>query len=124
MYLRVIPKLLEGFFQEKEQKGKSSFYRKFTPDDRKINWHKSIYLIARIIRSSTKPYPGAFAIIKDQEFIIWEAQVFDSQINYQNAEIGEIVEIFNEKDFLVNGVDGTLLIRDSEIKPSLGLIFN
>ena len=55
---------------------------------------------------------------------LFESTGLDSKLSYKDAKIGEIVEVFNQTDFLVNGVDGTLLVRESEIKPLLGLILN
>ncbi len=124
MLERVIPQLMDGSLKEIKQKGQATFYRKFTPEDRKIDWTSSVFDIYNSVRASTSPYPGAFTVMNGEECSIWKAQVFDTKIRYENAEPGEIVEIFEGGDFIVNGVDGLLLIRDSEIKAEVGAIFD
>jgi len=120
MLERVIPKLLTGELQGIEQEGEPTFYRKFTPDDRKIDWGSSIYSIYNTVRASTRPYPGAFTTLNGVQYSVWKAQVFDTKITYQNVKLGEIVEVFDGGDLLVHGADGLLLIRDSEIPGQVG----
>ena len=44
--------------------------------------------------------------------MVWKAQPFDTRIVYVQAEIGEVVEHFENGDIIVNCIDGLLLITD------------
>ena len=108
--------------KEQAQLGSPTFYRKIEPADRLINWEDSVFKICRSIKASTRPYPGAYVELEGSHYSIWKAQVFDTILDYPDASIGEIVEIFNQHHFLVCGVDGLILITDSELTPALGTI--
>ena len=55
---------------------------------------------------------------------IWKAQPFDSQILYDENQIGEIVEIFPSGDFVVKCQTKSLLVTEYEGKISIGKIFS
>ena len=54
--------------------------------------------------------------------MVWKAQPFDTHIVYVQAEIGEVVERFENGDIIVNCIDGLLLITeyDCEIQANKG----
>ncbi len=114
MALQAITKLLKGTLKTYKQIGTPSYYSKRTPKDGQINWHHSVYAIHNLIKAVTSPYPGAFSFINNKKVIIWKAQVFDSKITYPGYEIGTIIEVFSEKDFLINCVDGLLIVTEYE----------
>ena len=79
--------------------------------------------IYNLIRAVTRPYPGAFSFNKNQKLSIWNAQPFDTKIIYQ-SQPGEIVEKFSTGDFVVNCIDGLLLITDYDGEVNVGDILN
>lgn len=49
--------------------------------------------------------------------MIWKCQPFDYNILYNNKNVGEVVEIFNDNSFVVNCCDGTILITEHNSNP-------
>lgn len=82
------------------------------PEDGRIDWNKSALEIEKLIRATSRPYPGAFGIYKDKRVIIWKARVESNtkyignpgQIAFANDEIGVITK------------DGILIIEEYEIE--------
>jgi methionyl-tRNA formyltransferase len=114
MYKKNIIRILEGNVQRIKQIGEPTFYGKRTEDDGKIQWNQAINDIYNHVRSVTKPYPGSFTMNGLTKLRIWKVQPFDYNILYHNKKIGEIVELFEDGNFVVNCVDGTLLVSDYE----------
>lgn len=110
--LKFIPQILSNKYSVLPQNGEPSYYPKRTEEDGLINWEKNVFEIFNFIRALTKPYPGAFGYINDQKIIIWRSQPFDTRINYPSSNIGEIVEVFYNGDFIVNCYSGLLLITE------------
>jgi methionyl-tRNA formyltransferase len=127
MLLRSIPKLLNNEIVLMKQAGQATYYPKRTCNDGQIKWTEwDVDTIYNFIRALAKPYPGAFSYINKNQTIIWEAAVFDRSIKYKNAKYGEIVELFSTGDFIVNCLDGLLLVKEiSLIRSNIqkGLIF-
>lgn len=108
--LQFIPKLLKGEVATYPQIGEPTYYSKRTSEDGKINWAKNIFEIYNFIRALTKPYPGAFSFIENQKITIWEAQPFDTRITYLGAAEAEVMEVFDNGDFVINCNSGLLLV--------------
>jgi methionyl-tRNA formyltransferase len=119
-----LPHLMDGTIKIWPQTGIPTYYPKRVEGDGLINWDKTVFEIYNFIRALTKPYPGAFSYINNNKVKIWRAQVFDTQILYPKAVIGEVVEVFGDKEFLINCNSGLLLVNDSDHTPSKGEKFN
>lgn len=114
MMLRMVPKLLKGEITPIPQQGIPSYYPKRLPEDGEINWEDmNVEYIHRLVRALTRPYPGAFGLIKGKKHIIWKCQPFDSRITYQDAVYGQVVENFGN-DLIINCRGGLLLVTDYE----------
>jgi len=114
--LEYIPRLLKGDVSFEKQHGDATYYPKRTIEDGQIKWAKDdIDSIERLIRASTKPYPGAFSYLNEEKMIIWEGQILDRNIKYENAGYGEIVEIFDEA-IIINCLGGLYLIGEYEVE--------
>lgn len=82
------------------------------PEDGHIDWEKSALEIEKLIRATSRPYPGAFGIYKDKQVIIWKARVerntkyigVPGQIAFAGDEIGVITK------------DGILIIEEHEVE--------
>jgi len=48
--------------------------------------------------------------------MIWDCKIFDRSIKYYGREYGEVIEVFINGDFVVNSLDGLLLVTDYEPK--------
>lgn len=123
MYLDNIPKIFNNSIIFLKQSGKATFYEKRSPEDGKINWENSVKEIYNLIRAVTSPYPGAYSFLGPDKIYFLDAQPFDNNIIYHGRKYGEIVEVF-EKEFIINCVDGLLLIKNSNLKnPYIGDYF-
>jgi UDP-4-amino-4-deoxy-L-arabinose formyltransferase/UDP-glucuronic acid dehydrogenase (UDP-4-keto-hexauronic acid decarboxylating) len=61
--------------RRKQNLAEGSYYGGRRPDDGRIDWNKSADEIYNLIRAVTEPYPGAFALLNnDEKIIIWWAQ--------------------------------------------------
>ena len=112
--------LLNDYFKgtikiKTESKDFDSLYSKRTPQDGKINFHEKTRNIYNLIRGVTNPFPGAFCFIKGKKerILIWKAIPFDCIIDFSNYEVGEIIEVFDDKP-IVRTIDGSLLIEKYE----------
>ncbi len=112
MYLRTLSKLVAGEVTRLKQIGEPSFYPKRTPEDGRIDWNQSLFAIHNLIRGVTRPYPGAFAERGGVRTIIWQAQPWDTRLTYYGLEPGQVVEVFQTGDFVVNAYDGLLLVTE------------
>ncbi len=84
----------------KQDDSLSTFWNARTPKDGEIDLNKSILIAEKLIRATTRPYPGAFVIIKSQKIVIWKAKIVDKVSN-------------SESKFLVFK-DGYLLLEEYE----------
>jgi methionyl-tRNA formyltransferase len=82
------------------------------PEDGRIDWNKPALEIEKLVRATSRPYPGAYGVYKDKKVIIWKARVekntkyigIPGQIAYVNDVIGVITN------------DGLLIIEEYEIE--------
>ncbi len=125
VFLKLLPKLMNGELPLKPQKGKPTYYLKRTANDGKINWEKDIFEIYNLVRAVTKPYPGAFTFYKKIKIYIWSAQPFDTRIDTIKHKFGEVIKIFENGDLIVKAGSGLLLITEyeSEILILEGMVF-
>ena len=68
----------------KQDNSLSTYWPRRESKDGEINLNKSISIAEKLIRATTKPYPGAFVKRKNKKIIIWKAKLVDSFINEEN----------------------------------------
>lgn len=114
MMLRIIPKLLKGEIVCWSQQGIPSYYPKRNQEDGIIQWEEmDVFEISNLVRAVTRPYPGAYAKINGELYMIWKCQIFDTRIFYKEANYGQIVEKF-DNNIIINCRGGLLLVTDYE----------
>lgn len=94
-----------------------SYYPKRSAEDGLIYWTDGVADICNLVRAVTRPFPGAFAFLNDdrtKKVYIWRAQPFDTQLTFEGARPGDVVESFSDGMFLVQAGDGALLVTESE----------
>lgn len=119
----MVKELWEAFLQKnikiiRESKDFDSLYLKRTAKDGKIDFMLRTAEIYNLIRGVTKPFPGAFAYLKDKEgeiVRIWDAAPFDSIINFSEYQVGEVVEIYDQQ-LIVRTLDGSIIVKNYECK--------
>lgn len=110
----LIKKLLKAYEEKNitirtESKDFDSWYYKRTAADGKVDFHARTREIYNLIRGVAAPFPGAFAMCKEEKVTIWEAHPFDEMIDFSMYAPGEVVDVFDGKP-VVRTVDGSLLI--------------
>lgn len=97
---------------ENTDKGLRCFPR--IPEDGLINWHDTAENIYRLIRASSRPYPGAYSFLQGKKVIIWKAT--PSELTYPYLAVpGTLVEINKTDDYIkVACADGILKIQEVE----------
>lgn len=63
---------LDGFPQDQS---KATYFAKRTPEDGRIDWTQPAHDIDRLIRATTKPYPGAFTYYEGKKITIWDSDI-------------------------------------------------
>lgn len=96
----------------KQDEKEATYCAKRIPKDGLIDWSKSAHEIDKLIRATTKPYPGAFSYHKGKKIIIWSSKVINND-NYI-AKPGQRVKIVKGEGVKVKTGDGLLLIREVE----------
>ena len=72
----LLPQMKKGRIpRHKQDLAAGSYYGGRKPEDGRIDWNKSAEEIYNLIRGVTEPYPGAFALLdNDEKIIIWWAE--------------------------------------------------
>ncbi len=76
-----------------QKNSQSNYWRKRSEIDGKIDWRMSADNINNLVKALTKPYPGAYFLLKEKKIIIWKSKVIN--LNTRNFEPGKIIE-FNK----------------------------
>lgn len=71
---QALPALLAGrpLFHSQATEGASVFPKR-TPADGRLDWSAADAALHNAIRAQTRPYPGAFAFLRDRKMIIWSS---------------------------------------------------
>lgn len=93
------------------------------PEDGVADWFQPAATIARHCRALTKPYPGLRTAAGVTNVTMWACSAFDDKLD---GLPGEISNCFVSGDFLVNCLDGRLLVRswsasDAVWRPKAGV---
>jgi UDP-4-amino-4-deoxy-L-arabinose formyltransferase/UDP-glucuronic acid dehydrogenase (UDP-4-keto-hexauronic acid decarboxylating) len=98
--------------RRKQNLAEGSYYGGRRPEDGRIDWKKSADEIYNLIRAVTEPYPGAFALLNnDEKIIIWWAQ---PAVSDKAVIPGKLV--ITNKEVLVQTGENAIKLLDIEIK--------
>ena len=79
---KLIPLLENNNFKEiRQNNNEASFWPGRKPEDGQLDLKGSIYDAERIVRATTRPYPGAFFIKSNKKIIIWKAKISNFKIS-------------------------------------------
>lgn len=80
------------------QNGESRYLPQRKKEDGKIDWNRDAVDIYNMVRALTRPYPGAYTMAGNKEFIIWIAipVVLEESYLYAPMENGTVISVFNE----------------------------
>lgn len=108
MLLRTLPKIEKGRQRQVPQPKVSNYWPARGPDDGKILWSESNLAIDRLIRATTRPYPGAFCFFGSTKITVWKNLPINAK---KKAKIGEVMSI-GKRAFLVKaGIGATRVLE-------------
>lgn len=109
----VLPLIKSGQIPRLKQDLKTgSYYGGRRPEDGCIDWKKSAQDIYNLIRAVTEPYPGAFALLdNDEKIIIWWAEPVISKEAFIPGKL-----IITNKEVLVQTGGNAIKLLDIEVK--------
>jgi methionyl-tRNA formyltransferase len=98
--------------RRKQNLAEGSYYGGRRPEDGRIDWNKSADEIYNLIRAVTEPYPGAFALLdNDEKIIIWCAE---PAVSEEAVIPGKV--IITNKEVLVQTRENAIKFLDIELK--------
>jgi methionyl-tRNA formyltransferase len=109
-----IDKLLEGKNARRAQtKSGISYFGRFVPSVRNINWFDNKHLVERRVKALTKPYSGALAKVAGKQMVIWDAISLNRPLRHYGGP-GRIVEVLDDHSFIVTTIDGYIRVLKYE----------
>lgn len=113
MLTDAIPGILHGAAHGRPQEGVPSYSLQRQPSDGEIDWRRTAAEIARLVRSVSRPYPGARTALDGNPLIIWRARVADVAPSVHGAP-GQIVRLAELPVPAVVTGSGLLLVEELE----------
>jgi methionyl-tRNA formyltransferase len=108
-----LPAILTGDLRPRPQQGEPSYSLQRQPSDGAIDWRQPAAEIARLIRSVSRPYPGARTMLDGTLLTIWRAHVAELAPPVHGAP-GQVVNLRElPLPAIVTGA-GLLLVEDVE----------
>lgn len=111
------------YYLEQQSKDPTKALRCYprSPDDGRIDWHKSALDILRLINASSEPYAGAFCTYKNKVMRIWRARLYSDQEQYL-AIPGQVSTYDRLKGtaIIICG-DGKLAVEEVEVEEQRGV---
>lgn len=118
---RVLRQMMDGTLSPQKQDDAEATYLLIRrPEDGLIDWKEPVEKIQRLIRSVSKPYPGAFGMYDgNHKIIIWRADYLENKKYFGIP--GQICEIYDDHIDVV-GVDGLIRICEYENVDSVKIL--
>lgn len=87
----LIPRLKSGNFERyRQDPGIGNVWRKRSVADGKIDWRMSANSIHNLVRSLSRPYPGAHFVFKGNDIKLWKSKVVPNE--WMHLEPGKILK--------------------------------
>jgi methionyl-tRNA formyltransferase len=103
----------QNYLTYKQDETKSSTWRKRRKEDGVIDWRMSKYSIYNLVRSLSKPYPGASFFLGSTEVKIWKVRILEKENTGQ--EPGKVLAMDGECP-VIQCSDGAICLIDFEPK--------
>jgi methionyl-tRNA formyltransferase len=118
---RWVPSLIAGEWSPVPQdESRATFWGKRSAEDGLIDWRDSAADIARLVRTASRPYPGAYTYARDRKLIVWRAA--ESDLPFRGVP-GRVLDA-RDGTLLVQTGHGLLQVQEYEIDgkpPAVGL---
>lgn len=108
----LLPRMKNGDIPRSNQNlAAGSYYGGRKPEDGRIDWNKSATDIYNLVRGVTEPYPGAFALLEnDEKMIIWWAEPGEGSLHKLSGTVNTIRE-----EVLVQTGKNAIKLMDIEV---------
>lgn len=111
-----LPKLLAGEWSPLPQDvNAATYFGRRVPTDGLIRWDEPAQRIARLVRASSRPHPGAYTFVGSKRLRIWRATAMDDAKYF--GVPGRIAKIVQDGPLVHTG-SGLLLLEDFEFDES------
>lgn len=93
---------------------KTNNWRKRSRKDGLIDWRMRADDIYNLIRSLSKPYPGAEFCYKEQAYIVWCSEVSETEYS-ENIEPGTVINVYNKNLLIKSGGKSAIQLINVEM---------
>lgn len=108
---RTVPLLREGHAPRIPQReAEATTFGARRPEEGRIDWNWPARRIHNWVRALTRPYPGAFALLKGKKFFIWKGYVGGEPMT---GRPGQVLESRSEGVPIVTG-DGVYVVQEAQ----------
>lgn len=115
----IAPGLAAGTHPFSQQlKVRASYASMRTPSDGRIDWSRPADEVVRAVRAQSRPYPGTWSTVGDEEVRVWRASIEDSADYY--GVPGHVVRIIGAHPIIACGGRAGVLLEEFD-GPRLGL---
>ena len=112
---RNLPALLDGTAPRGPQADDSATYAcRILPEDARIDWSRPTAEILDLIRSYTRPYPGAYTTLGGKVLRVWEAR--RAGPSFVGRVPGRVADIRGGEGVVVLTGDGSLLLTKVQVE--------
>lgn len=111
------PKLVNNTYKRERQIAQGNTWRKRYKSDGLIDFRMTSVNITNLVRGLKKPFPGAYCVIGDIEYNVWEVEL--GFCSNKNIEPGKILSIEKQRIEIKTG-DSSIFLIDHEL-PILSL---
>ncbi|MCM1257322.1 MAG: methionyl-tRNA formyltransferase [Roseburia sp.] len=114
-----LEKLVEGLENNRlvpkhQSQEMGNVWRKRSIGDGRIDFRMSGRAIYNLVRSLTKPYPGAHIEWKDAEYKVWRVCEITGT-GFENIEPGKIIEVYKDGSFDVKTSDNIIRVLECDV---------
>ena len=118
--IKNLERIINKTIKLKKQKGKGSYYGKYSGDDF-INWRNKAEDIKNFIRARAYPYNSAKTKLGNSYMFIDKARILKNY-KYQTQLPGRVLNVYKNKKMAISTSEGVLLLEDYKIYPPLNTI--
>lgn len=97
--------------RQPQDPAQATWYARRTPQDGRIDFSQSVASVHRLVRATSRPYPGAFTHDRGQKVIVWRAEPHAALDHF--GTVGQVVRVEESRGALVQCGDGLLWLTQT-----------
>lgn len=118
---RWLPELISGWWDPRPQdEAQATWNARRAPGDGWIDWHNPAVAIHRLIRTASRPHPGAYTWLKGRKLVVWRAEP-ETGLPMRGV-VGRVLLEDPRRGWLVQTGEGLLWLSEveGEVVPTVG----